>query len=79
MFGLKTTAGTLALTWVICMLAFLEECQPLSSAWQVLPETPKCAVSDHPALFQILFLHHTQTAVSDAGGDCEAFDLTLSR
>jgi hypothetical protein len=58
MFGLKAAAGTLAITWVICMLASLEECQPLSLAWQVSPHAPKCAVSGTFNLVSDNFLTH---------------------
>ena len=64
MFGLKAAAGTLAITWVICMLASLEECQPLSLAWQASPHAPKCAVSGAFNLVSHDFLTHPQTAVS---------------
>jgi hypothetical protein len=43
--GVKFTASLLALTFAICMITFYAECYPLSSAFQVLPDTPDCAVS----------------------------------
>jgi hypothetical protein len=45
MLSVRILAAILAVTWVVCFLAFFIGCRPVSDYWRVLPSAPDCAVS----------------------------------
>jgi hypothetical protein len=40
---IRTVAGSVAFTWLANMVVLFSECRPIHLAWQVLPNTPRCA------------------------------------
>lgn len=43
--AINAAGGILGATWLACMLTFFLECRPIHLYWQVVPNTPHCAVS----------------------------------
>ncbi|EKD16424.1 uncharacterized protein L3040_008525 [Drepanopeziza brunnea f. sp. 'multigermtubi'] len=43
MLSVRILAAILAVTWIVCLLAFFIGCRPISDYWRVLPSAPDCA------------------------------------
>ncbi|KAI9049584.1 hypothetical protein LZ554_006610 [Drepanopeziza brunnea f. sp. 'monogermtubi'] len=46
MLSVRILAAILAVTWIVCFLAFFIGCRPISDYWRVLPSAPGCAVDE---------------------------------